>query len=62
MTKVESVRPKTAQSNGQNTSCFPAVALCPVALLLLAEDLLAQADGVLPGGAVGNVPVGLAGG
>ena len=62
MSKVESIRPKPAQSNRQNASCFPAVALCPVTLLLLAEDLLAQTDGVLPGGAVGNVPVGPAGG
>ena len=33
------------------------MALSPVALLLIGEDLLAQADGVLPGGVVGNDPV-----
>jgi hypothetical protein len=33
------------------------VALSSVALLLIGEDLLAQADGVLPGGVVGNDPV-----
>ena len=60
--EVEPVRPEAPESDGEAEGGVPAVAPGPGALHSLAEHLLAQADGVGLHGAVGDVPVGLAGG
>ena len=59
--EVEPVRPEAPESDGEAEGGVPAVAPGPGALHSLAEHLLAQADGVGLHGAVGDVPVGLAG-